>query len=512
VSEGAPHLVLLVGNPVQHDARVRKTALSAASFGLRVTVVALTPHGESSEEQMGPVRVVNVRVEYLLRDRVNDLRRFHRRILFPFGYGKPLDTRAEARRRRVADVDLMVKAGGRVSIPGSPRPAASVMVRVRHRLTKYWNGARRRVVVVRSKIGRFYTGRRLMLHTPWAAGWYSHRPMGNWRRLLPEYLDVGVTLGPVLDELRPELIHANDVDMIAVASDYSDRARLDGRRVRWLYDAHEYFPGLTRYSVDRIAGMADCEKEYIGRADAVLTVSQPLAEAIQVRTGLTELPSVVLNAPSAIRPESRPRPSVRAAAGLAEDVCLLVHSGNIFPERGTVTLVQSLASLPDDVHLAIVTNAPMDSVNVQTLVEAAERGGTTDRLHFVPYVPGEQIVDYLSSATIGVDGLNHLPSHEMALTNKMFDYLQAGLPMVVSDVKAMSGLVRELGIGEVYPAGDAASMAAAVRTVLSDLDRYRKALTADPEVLRRFSWERQEETLRAVYGRLLGVELPVPVR
>jgi hypothetical protein len=48
--------------------------------------------------------------------------------------------------------------------------------------------------------------------------------------------------------------------------------------------------------------------------------------------------------------------------------------------------------------------------------------------------------------------------------------------------------------------------------VLADLDHYRKALTADPEVRRRYSWERQEETLRAVYGRLLGRELAAPPR
>ena len=512
MSDSAPHLVLIVGNPVQHDARVRKTALSATSFGLRVTVVALTAGEQPFEEEMGPVHVVNVPAEYLMKDRANDLRRLRRRVLFPFGYGTLPAARAEARRRRIADLDLMVEAGRQISLPDSPRAAASTWSRARRKAVKNGNRVRRKVVVVRTKVGRFYTGRRFPLNNQRAARWYARRPMGNWRRLLPEYLDLEIAFGPVLDELDPDLIHANDVNMIGIASNAVDRARLRGRDIKWLYDAHEFVPGMSRYHADRIAGMADHEQEYIGRADTVLTVSEPIADAIQQRTGLAERPVVVLNTASGVRPADRPRPSVRAAAGVPDDVPLLVYSGNIDPDRGVTTLVQSLAHLPSDVHVVIVTNAPMDNRYIRTLVDTAEAAGATGRLRFAPYVPGEQIIDYLSTGTIGVHGLNHVPNHEMALPNKLFDYLHAELPMVVSDVKAMAELIHQLGVGEVYTAGDPASLAAAVRTVLADLDRYRKALTADPEVLRRYSWERQEETLRAVYGRLLGRELAAPPR
>ncbi len=510
MSDEAPHLVLIVGNPVQHDARVRKTALSAASLGLRVTVVALTAGEQQFEEEMGPVHVVNVPAEYLLRDRANDLRRLRRRVLFPFGYGTLLAARAEARRRRVADLDLMVEAGRQTSLPQSPGEPATTWARAQRRLVKNSNRVRRKVMVARTKIGRFYTGRRFPLNDARAARWYAHRPMGSWRRLLPEYLDLEIAFGPVLDELDPDLIHANDVNMIGIASNAVDRARLRGRDIRWLYDAHEYVPGMSRYHADRIAGMADHEREYIGRADAVLTVSEPIADAIQQRTGLAERPVVVLNTASGYRPADRPRPSVRATVGLSDDLPLLVYSGNIDPDRGVTTLVESLAHLPADVHAVIVTNAPRDNRYVRTLLETAQGQGTADRLHFAPYVPGDQIIDYLSSGTVGVHGLNHVPNHEMALPNKLFDYLHAGLPMVVSDVKAMAALIRQLGVGEVYSAGDPASLAAAVRAVLTDPDRYRAAITSDPEVLRRFSWERQEEILRAVYGRLLGRELRQP--
>jgi glycosyltransferase involved in cell wall biosynthesis len=354
--------------------------------------------------------------------------------------------------------------------------------------------------------GRFYSARRFPHDDDRAAAIYGRRPFGNWRRLLPEYLDLELAFAPVVDRLRPDLVHANDVDMIGIAANAADRARSHHRTVRWLYDAHEYVPGMSRYRPERIAGMADHEAEYIHRADAVLTVSEPIADAIQERTGLAERPVVVLNTASGWRHPDRPRPSVRAAAGLDDDVPLLVYSGNIDPDRGVTALVRSLGHLDAAVHVTIVTNAPPDNRYVRLLVATAEELGAGHRLHVVPYVPGDQIVDYLSTASAGVHGLTHVPNHEMALPNKLFDYMHARLPLVVSDVRAMADFVTELGIGEVYVADDPESLAAAATKVLADRERYARPLD-DEELLRRYSGERQEETLREVYGRLLGQAL-----
>lgn len=500
-----PHLVLLVGNPVEHDARVRKTALSAAAMGLRVTVVAYTPEPEGSTVTMGPVAVVNVPVDYVLRARGDELRRLRRRLLIPLGYGTLAAAKAATRRRRLSELALVVDTAR--GIERGDYAGFSVrgfLARARRKVWKQSNRARRKFTVVRVLVGRRYTGRRLPLDEARAARWYAHRPMGNWRRLLPEYLDLDFSFAPVIDALAPDLIHANDVNMIGIASNAVDRARAAGRTVPWLYDAHEFVPGMSRYYASRIAGMADYEYEYVRRANAVLTVSEPIADAIQQRTGLSERPIVVLNTASAARLQVAHPPSVRVAAGVAEGVPLLVYSGNIDPDRGVTALVEALAALDSSVHVVIVTNAPMDNRYIQTLVGLAKTAGTDDRLHFAPYVPGEQIIDYLSTADVGVHGLNHVPNHEMALPNKLFDYMHAQLPMIVSDVKAMADFVTELGIGEVYTAGDPQALARAAKVVLADRERYVKALGADPQLLATYSWETQEQRLREVYGRLLG--------
>jgi glycosyltransferase involved in cell wall biosynthesis len=88
------------------------------------------------------------------------------------------------------------------------------------------------------------------------------------------------------------------------------------------------------------------------------------------------------------------------------------------------------------------------------------------------------------------------------LATKFFEYAHARLPIVVSDVKTMSEMVRATGQGEVFRAGDVADYVRAVRTVLADPQRYRAAYDK-PGLLDEWTWEKQAEVLDRVYVDLL---------
>jgi glycosyltransferase involved in cell wall biosynthesis len=178
-----------------------------------------------------------------------------------------------------------------------------------------------------------------------------------------------------------------------------------------------------------------------------------------------------------------------------------VYAGGLAATRGVDVAVRALPLL-DGVHLALV--APDGDPRAAALAALAGDLGVAGRLHVVPYVAPDQVVDYLRAADAGLVPNLHVPNNEIALSTKYMEYAQARLPLVVSDVRVMGGFTRDHGFGEVFAVADgAAGLAAAARAVLADPQRYRDAYAAAADLLAALTWEEQARVLAEVYGRLV---------
>ncbi len=332
-------------------------------------------------------------------------------------------------------------------------------------------------------------------------------PTGGWRYLNLAVRDLELAFGAELDTLGPELIHAHDYHTIGIAA--AAAARLSGPRgvVRWVYDAHEYVAGTHVAAPWDLRGRLrrrlriGLEREFISRADAVVTVSDEIADRLQRDHRLARRPEVVRNLPPRRSAARRPERRLRADADVPPGAPVLVYTGGCAPQRGVETLVDALPLLRGVVAVLVVSDQDR---YVPALLERAVRRGCADRLRVVPYVPAADVPAYLADATAGVIPILHRPNHELSLITKYGEYLHAGLPILVSDVRTMAATTRRLGNGIVFRAGDPVSLAAAAALLLADPDRYTGVYRRDPALLDQLSWERQAATLRALYARLRG--------
>ena len=503
-----PHVLMIVGNDINSDTRVKKTALSMARAGARVTVLGLSPSKMRTTAMLGPVTVLRVPVAFDLRKaRTKRLQRRWGRKLLRVGYPDSTARRAAAL-RVVARRTEFEAARGLASAPGARTSKFS-----RLRLEMQRTMVRGRALTVRVR-GRAQNDIDQTTKNAWLLyeGVMNHTSFGaSWRRVVPAMLDYERAFGPVIDELAPDVIHAHDVHIVGIAHNAVGRAAGAGSTMRWVYDSHEFIPGLPLYGARTVrvrAGYCDLEREYIRSADRVITVSAPIAQEIARQFRLPRVPDLVMNIPS-ITSNQGDGPSLRETVGLADDVPLLVYSGGMTPARGVNTIIEALPSLPG-VHLALVAVPGIITPFVQVLLDQAVALGVSERVHVAPPVGGERVVGYLSSATIGIHPMVHFPSHDMALPNKLFEYLHARIPVVVSDCRVMADFVRTHGHGEVFVAEDAGDLATQVRKVLADLPRYRAALNDDRELFTELTWATQEKVLWSVYRDLLG-EDAVPV-
>lgn len=506
-------VVMLVDNAVNGDSRVQKAARSAAAAGWEVILLGRAPYGKPETWHLGRAEVRLLPMPDPLATRRHELRRAWLRAPLaypPTGIGAH---RAQAVQAWKADLAVRRAALLLAQRRGGPhRPAAWRWRALRAQelcagLLRLWVSGRRR------ELTRARRGRRLT--SPWDRAytrfWQAVKGDGAWRRLEPGLWDYELAYGPVLDELRPDLIHANDFRMLGVGARAKIRAAAVGREVKLVWDAHEFLPGVRpwRDNARWLPAHRAHEREYAPCADAVVTVSPALAELLREEHKLARAPEVVLNAPTVgaaptvgtVSPtEEEAAPDLRARCGVDPDTPLVVYSGVASPQRGLDIMVEALPQLPG-VHAALVVNKP-DGPYLAEVRATAARLGVADRVHILPYVAHWQVVPFLAGADAGIIPIHHWPNHEIALITKFFEYSHARLPLVVSDVKTMADTVRSTGQGEVFRAEEVADYVRAVTAVLAEPQGYRAAYDR-PGLLESWTWEAQAKVLDSVYHRLL---------
>ncbi|GAA1113303.1 hypothetical protein GCM10009630_08200 [Kribbella jejuensis] len=505
-------VVMMVANDVTNDSRVRKEAAALAETGAEVTVLGVSASGLPSREMLDGALIVRVAVPFALREERKRSRKARRDWRPPLVGYRHRGTYVARSQRIAAELkELKADSGHAIARAkagqGNPlKFKAGVATRLLRRAR--WQAAQR-ATWVRKGVGN-------KADVPFKFGWRAYDGVlhrlpwpAPWRKLHPEALDLEIAFGDLIDRLEPDVVHAHDMHVIGVATRAAGRAKLRGRDLKVIYDAHEYVAGLSQYGARTrrsIAAWANHEAEYIGAADRVITVSPAIATRLRAEHNLDHEPTVVMNTPNPAD-VSVEVSDIRSQLGLASDVPLLVYSGGVTRARGIHTAVQALVDLPD-VHLAVVCVPGVATDAVRELQAQAVQLEVQDRLHCLDPVKPDEVVAFLRTADIGLIPILRYPSHEMALPNKLFEYAFAGLPVVVSDMPSMKEFVDRTKIGEVFTAADAHGLAAKVRTVLGDLDGYRERV-AHPAYQQEVSWAGQKVKLRELYGELTGRELEV---
>lgn len=490
------HIAVLTSDPVAGNSRALRVADAARAAGYQVTLIGRPP--AAAAPPPGP-EVREVPVPPTLRTYRE--RRPRPGLRWPLAYrsAESYDRRTTLLAARRA---LLTTRGAELDVVHRPLPLQA-LARGGYRLARLGHGLRAGWTVLRAAQHRAAVRRR---RTPDArldnlAASLARLLFGRraWRRLDPGLLDEEVAYGPVLDAVRPHLIHALGHRSLALANRAALRAEGLGHRIEVVWDVPPVIPAATRR-----AAVADeaLLRMFAREADGVITVGDRLAGELRVRHGLSTLPTVVRNAPPLAAAAPVPAGGgVRALCRLGPETPLLVHAGPVTPDRGPGTVVEALPKLYD-LHAAFVVPDP-DHPHLSVLRDRAAQLGVHARLHVLPYVPVPEVPAFLSSADIGVLPVHQLPHHQHVLATRYFEYAHARLPVVVSDVRAMAAATLELGNGEVFRAGDTADFVRAVGAVLTNPRRYRKAYDR-VAVLRQWSWQTESTPLLDLYTRLLG--------
>lgn len=303
---------------------------------------------------------------------------------------------------------------------------------------------------------------------------------GLWRlgRLL-------VTSARLVRRARPtsqvDVVHAHDFDTLPAA--WSVARRLNARLV---YDAHEVYtdqepdpPRVHRAVVSMV------ERHLARRADAVVTVNEPIAEVLERRFRLRERPLVVLNCPRLV--DAGP-------AQLHDGPLRVVYQGAMGPGRYLEDLLDAAAAAPGIELTLRVAGSDVDGLDA----EVRDRG-LEGRVRVVPPVAPDVLVESLAGFDVGL--VINRPvtlNDELVLPNKLFEYLMAGLAVVVPDLCALAPVVE--GVGLTYPAGDTDALAEALERLAADRPLVQRlSATARERAVAVYNAERQAAVLMTAW-------------
>jgi glycosyltransferase involved in cell wall biosynthesis len=263
---------------------------------------------------------------------------------------------------------------------------------------------------------------------------------------------------------------------------------------RLVYDTHELETETNNHNGIRKKLAKYVEKKLIKSCDLVLVVSENIADWYANEYNITR-PGVVKNAPRLF--EQKKTNHFRTKLGIREDSSIVLYQGGLSEGRGVNLLLDCFkVRMDDNVVVVFMGYGELED-------EIKEASKTKNNIFFYPAVSPEVVLEYTSSADIGISYIeNTCLSYYYCLPNKLFEYAMAGLPVIVSNMKEMKELVEYYDMGIIVNNENVSAMNEAIKKVLtSDLELMK---TNARRCAEENAWEVQEIIMINEYKKVLN--------
>lgn len=302
----------------------------------------------------------------------------------------------------------------------------------------------------------------------------THRLRCFWHKGKLFYLEFTLRLFFFLLFRRADVYTANDLDTLL--PNYLI-ARFKHKRL--VYDAHELFtevPELIHRPFTRKIWLI-LEQWLMPHVDNFMTVNEGLAEVYQERYAKTAV--IVRNVPfyKQINDYTHKQP-------------ILIYQGALNVGRGIELMIETMILLPE-YQLWIIGDG--DIKNHLHLL--AREKNVSNQLRFFGKLPFSELHALTTQARIGFSLEEDLgANYRLATPNKIYDYIQAEIPVIVSDLPLMKQIVQKWRVGHVLIARSPEKLAELVhKTVEVDWNMSLKKAKAE------LCWENEREKLKLLY-------------
>jgi glycosyltransferase involved in cell wall biosynthesis len=325
-------------------------------------------------------------------------------------------------------------------------------------------------------------------------------PIGNRDSRLKRWRDLPQLYSEASD-LAADVYHIHDWDLLPVGIALK---RWTSGKV--IYDVHEDYPHLIRdrdWIPDLVRPVVDSvfprvEALSSNYFDGVIAATEWVADSLRDR-GVTDI-TTIHNFPKIqsidINDEARE---------VTDSKYTLVYVGGLSQVRGLTDMIEVVAELRDrGLSVSLVCLGKFTSERFKHDARARIRAlGVEDAIEFPGRVDYQQMFQYLSTADVGLAILD-VKHYEGGIPTKLFEYMYAGLPVVITDIQATERYMSR-DWGRIIPEHETDKQADVIADLLDDpVLRSEMGSAGRNAVESRFSWESEEEKLLELYEDVLS--------
>jgi glycosyltransferase involved in cell wall biosynthesis len=277
-------------------------------------------------------------------------------------------------------------------------------------------------------------------------------------------------------------------------------------------------PGLIRAVGDDVGGLPgeghEPWKERLLRrklplARAVVALSSDMADELAGLGVPAAKIRVIPNAVDADRfpPNAAIRSAARSSLGMTEHDFVFLCVARNHPQKDLPTLLRAFRilqpSFPEGNIRLVIAGRDVPAL-------AGEASDLADRIHLleigpdpadnnIPTMPPQRLVDLYRMADAFV-----LSSLLEGFSSALVEAMAAGLPLVLTDVPGIRGVVTDGREGLLVPAGSPDAMAGAMLRLTRDPSLRTSMSAAARESSRRYGWPAVVQAYESLYGELAG--------
>ena len=274
------------------------------------------------------------------------------------------------------------------------------------------------------------------------------------------YAALNIRLFVFLLYKKVDFVFANDLDTLPAAYLISKL-----KRKPILYDSHELFtevPELVcRPKVQKY--WLSIEKMLVPRLSEMITVNQSIAAIFKDRYKIPV--SVVRNVPQRIQNLTA---MDKKELGLDQNEFMLIIQGSgLNVQRGIEEAVLAMEKLPNAVLFLVG-----DGDVLPALKKLVQDKQLQQKVRFVGRLPYTELMRYTAAADLGLALDKPLSlNYQLALPNKIFDYIQANTPILSSALIEIKQLLNAYDCGKVIDEVTPTQIANEVQSLMADKER-----------------------------------------